>query len=350
VETATLQLLAELDATEGWPSERWATVVDQTAKLLLCSSENLSASKIDLFDSVFGRLIERVDTQALAKLSQKLSETKHALPQVSRRLALDENESVWAPALKSRGIAQTVLFEVIQSRGLGHRLAIASRQSVDPSLSDALIRCGQPDIHHALVQNLGAKMSEAGWARLAELGQSDRALAEKLGRRRDIPDPIKRNIHAKLDDAHLRELSARPRVIRDQIEDSIAHKPAAGLSNLDPAELARAQARMAEIARTGKLRDSTVNRAAAARDYVEIAAALAVLSGSSIDVVVALIAGDKVEGLVLACKAARLSWGTTKMVVQNRPGLPPVPADEMAKAQETFKSFSLSAAQLTVRF
>jgi len=350
VETATLQLLAELDATEGWPSERWATILDRTAKLFLGNVENLSAPQIDLFDGVFVRLMDRVDTASLVRLSQTLCELKYTLPQVSRRLVFDDNESVFAPVLQSRGTAHELLVEVIRSRGLKHQLAIASRHSIDPSLSDVLIQCGVPAVHHALAENRGAQMSEAGWTRLAELGQKDPSLAQKLDRRRDIPGSIKREIHAKLEDAQMRAQAAKPRVIRDQIEDTVASNAATRMPEPEPADLARAQARLQEVARQGKLRDSTVNRAAAARDYVEVVVALALLSGSPIDVIRALIAGDKIEGLVLACKAARLSWGTTSMVVKNRPGMPPVPADEMQKAKDTFMSFCLSAAQRTVRF
>ena len=350
METATLQLLAELEATEGWPAERWATILDRTARLFLGNVENLSAPQIDLFDGVFVRLMDRVDTASLVRLSQTLCELKYTLPQVSRRLVFDENESVFAPVLKSRGTAPELLTEVVRSRGLKHHLAIASRHSIDSSLSEALIQCGVPAVHHALAENRGAQMSEAGWARLAELGQKDPSLALKLDRRRDIPGPIKREIHAKLEDAQMRAQAAKPRVIRDQIEDTVASSATAGLANPEPSDLARAQAAMVELARRGKLRDSTVNRAAASRDYVEVTAALAVLSGSPTNIVWALIASEKVEGLVLACKAARLSWGTTNMIVKNRPGLPPVPAAEMEKAKETFQSFCLSAAQQTVRF
>jgi uncharacterized protein (DUF2336 family) len=350
METAALALLAELDGTNGWPAERWTAILDQTAKLFLCSAETLSPSKIDLFDRVLVRLIHRVDTPSLARLSQKLSETKQMLPQVTRRLAFDEDESVWAPILKSRSIAQDVLFELVRSRGLEHHLAIASRQSVDAPLSDALIERGISAVHHALAENLGAEMSEKGWIRLAELAQRDPNLAAKVARRADTPGPIKRDLQARLEDAQMRLLNARPREMRDQIEDTVASNAATKMPEPDPSDLARAQAMMQQLARQGKLRDSTVNRAAANRDYAEIAAALAVLTGSPIDVIRALIAGDKVEGLVLACKAARLTWGTTNMVVKNRPGMPPVPAEELERARETFMSFSLSAAQRTVRF
>ncbi len=350
METATLQLLAELDTADGWPAERWAAVLDRTAKLFLCSAEKLSAAQIDLFDGVVLRLLDRVDTPSLARLSQKLSETKYTLPQVTRRLALDASESVWAPILKSPCIPHGVLLEVVRSCGPVHHVAIASRQSIDAPLSEALIQCGLAPVHHALAENRGARMSEAGWARLAELGQSDPKLAAKLARRGDIPSPFKRDLHARLEDAQMRMLNARPRILRDQIEDTVASNAATKMPEPEPADLARAQARMQELSRQGKLRDSAVNRFAAAREYVEVAAALALLTGSPIEVIRALIAGDNVEGLVLACKAARLTWGTTNMVVMNRPGLPPVPADELQKARETFMSFSLSAAQRTVRF
>jgi uncharacterized protein (DUF2336 family) len=346
-----MELFAELDATEGWPPERWAAILERIAKLFLCSLDSLSAHQVDLFDNVFVRLTHRVDTPSLATLSRKLSEATRTLPQVTRRLALDENESVAIPMLKSRDIAQALLLEAVQSCGSGHRLAIASRTSINPPVSEALVQCGPSPVHHALAENRGAKMSEAGWARLVELGGGDIDLGGKLARRTDIPAPLKRKLHAKLEDARMRALHARPRVVREQIEGTVAAKAATGtLPDPEPSDLARVQATMLELNRKGKLKDSTINRFAAGREYVEVAAALALLTGSPIEVIRALIAGDKVEGLVLACKAARLTWATTGMIVKNRPGMPALSAGELEKAKETFESFCLSAAQLTVRF
>jgi uncharacterized protein (DUF2336 family) len=348
---STAQLLAELDSTEGRPAERWGALLDQIARLFLGGIERLSAYQIDQFDDVFVQLMSRVDARSLVKLSQKFAEAKCVLPQVNRRLAFDKNASVSAPVLKSRGIAPELLLEVIQSGGAGHRLAIASRHPVDSPVSDALARCAERAVHHALAENLGVRMSEAGWASLARLGESDRELAEKLARRSDLPAPLKRKLHAKRDDARMRLLNAMPGVMRDQIEDTIASQGATGsLPDPAPSDLASAQARMLELNRKGKLNDSALNRFAVYGEYVEISAALALLTGSPIEVIRTLIASDKLEGLVLACKAARLDWTTTITIVKNRPHLPPVPAAELEKAKQVFESVSLSAAQLTVRF
>ncbi len=349
--TATMELLADLDAAEGWPAERWVGILDRTATLFLGSTGKLSAHQKDLFDHVFVRLIDRVDKDSLAKFSQEFAQAKCALPQVIRRLALDENEPVALPILKSQGITQELLLEVVRSRGPVHSLAIASRYAIDAPVTEALVQCAHASVHHALAENLGAKLSEAGWARLAELGGRDRKLAEKLARRSDVPEPLKRKINAKLEDARMRVLHARPRVMRDQIEDTVASNHGTGrLPDPEPSELASAQAAMLELNRQGKLKDSTINRFAAEREYVQITVALSLLTGSPIDVIRSLIASEKIEGLVLACKAARLTWATTNMIVKNRPGLASVPAGELEKAKDTFQSISLSAAQLTVRF
>jgi hypothetical protein len=38
------------------------------------------------------------------------------------------------------------------------------------------------------------------------------------------------------------------------------------------------------------------------------------------------------------------------MVLKHRPGLAPISAEELEKAKKTFETFSLSAAQRTMRF
>ena len=142
-----------------------------------------------------------------------------------------------------------------------------------------------------------------------------------------------------------------PGVMRHQIEETIASNGATGtLPDPKPSDLASVQARMLELNRKAKLNDSTINRFATYGEYVEISAALALLTGSPMEVIRAMLASDKVEGVVLACKAARLDWRTAATIVKNRPGAAPLPAGELERARTVFESVSLSAAQRTVRF
>ena len=348
---ASAALLSVLDAIDGWPPERWADILNQVTKFFVGHADSLATHQIALFDDVFVRLIDRVDRQLLIQISRQLTDAKCTLPQATRRLALHEDESISLPILKSGSLAQDLLIEVAQSCGSKQRLAVACRYDVARPISEALVRCGDRAVHYALAENKGAKLSEESWARLIQLGESDQGLAQRLGRRRDIPTPLKRRFHSKLEDTRMRELNALPGVMRDQIENTIATTDATGvLGNSDAPDYASARAKLVELNRKGRLNDSTINRFAISGEYTNIVGALALLTGSPTDVIERLIASDSIEGLVLACKASRLDWATAHAIAKHRPGHSPVPAEELEKAKKTFETFSLSAAQRTVRF
>jgi hypothetical protein len=63
-----------------------------------------------------------------------------------------------------------------------------------------------------------------------------------------------------------------------------------------------------------------------------------------------LVVSNNADGLVLACKASRLNWSTTTMILKHRPILAQISPEELDKAKKTFETFSLSAAQRTMRF
>lgn len=341
-------LISELDAIDGWSPERWAGALRQITKLFLSRAQGLAADQIALFDDVIVRLMGHVDTASLAQLSHQLSDARSALPLSVRQLALHDDESVWLPILKSVRLAPDLILDVVRSRGLTHRVAIARRHTVEPAVSEALMQFAEPAINHALAENLGASLLETDWARLVQIGESDAALAQKLARRSDLPEPLKRKIRAKLDDARMRHLNAMPAVMREQIENTIA--TADVTKTMEPPDYAAAQAKLVELNRQGKLNDSTINRFAVRGEYTNIVAALALKTGSPVEVVLPLITSDNIEGLVLACKASRLDWATAAAIVRHRPGQSPVASAELEKARKIFDEFSLSAAQRTVRF
>jgi uncharacterized protein (DUF2336 family) len=193
-----------LDATEGWSAERWGQILQRVADLFLARADKLAPREIELFDDVLARLTERGDTPSLVRLSDKLPDTKRALPKTVRRLVLHESATVSTPILQFRSLPPDLLVEAAQTKGLEHLKAIAGRHSVDPSIATFLVQRGNADVHHTLVRNRGARLLETDWSRLTELGECDTSLAEQLGRRSDLPDPLKRRIRVKLEDAQLR--------------------------------------------------------------------------------------------------------------------------------------------------
>jgi Uncharacterised protein conserved in bacteria (DUF2336) len=93
-----------------------------------------------------------------------------------------------------------------------------------------------------------------------------------------------------------------------------------------------------------------VNRFAVKDRYTNVVAALSFMSEVKIEVIESLMKSDRLYGLIVACKASRLSWSTTTMIIRNRPGCPPVTERELEQGLEVFDALLLSVAQWTIRF
>ena len=81
-----------------------------------------------------------------------------------------------------------------------------------------------------------------------------------------------------------------------------------------------------------------------------VVAALALKADVKVEAIEPLLEPDLVYGLIVACKAARLTWSTTTMIVRNRPNCPPSTDRELEQCVAVFESLLLSVAQWTIRF
>jgi len=180
----------------------------------------------------------------------------------------------------------------------------------------------------------------------------DAHLAEKLGLRLDIPVSLLRELLAKASEAvRARLLKVAPPEMLEKIREAIdgVVEQISG-KVLKPVDYTAAEAAVLALNRAGNLTDSTVNRFAIDGNYKNVTAALSLLSSVSIEAIEPLLRNSRTEGLIVACKAARLSWSTTSMIIRNRPSCPPPPKLELEQGRETFDTLSLSAAQRTIRF
>jgi hypothetical protein len=350
--TASAALIAELEgAVDSRSPERWAEILRQMTRLFLADADRLNGAQIAVFDEVFLRLMERANAQALALLSNNLSGISAAPRRTIRQLAFNDDILVAGPVLRrSICLQEKDLVEIANARGEQHLLGISSRQTVSASLSDRLVERGETAVLGKLILNLGARFSEAGHAALVAKSKRDDGLAEKLVRRSDVPPALKRELVAKVSDARMRFSQGVPPALQGKIKAAIATSaervevPAAM-----PVDYSGALAKMVALSRKGGLNDRSVNGFAVRREYVDVVAALSFLSGAPVEVIVPLIKTVELDGLMVACKAARLNWSTTTMIIRHWPGCPAVPNRELEQAKETFDALSLSVAQRTIR-
>jgi uncharacterized protein (DUF2336 family) len=353
-EAASTALIVELEsAVQGGSSERRLQMLRQVTDLFLSDADRLNENQIGVFDDVLVRLMEAMEVRALAQLGTTLSGSRVAPKQTVRQLAYHQEVSVAAPVLtRSARLTEGDLIEIAGLRGPQHLLAISHRDTLSEGVTDVLLKRGDSQVSHALAKNAGARFSEFGYATLVENSEKDDALAERLGLRLDIPIKVLRELLSRASAAvRDRLLKAAPPEMRARIQEAIQSvveriaSPA-----LAPNDYTESESMVLALNRAGKLGDQTINRFALQGEYVHIVAALSLLNSVKIEAIEPLISNPRPDGLIVACKASRLDWSTTSMILRNRPHCRPLTKQEFENGREVFDALSLSSAQRTIRF
>jgi uncharacterized protein (DUF2336 family) len=325
-------------------------VLKQVTSLFLANADRLKESQIGAFDGLLVPLIERMDAGTLVPLSEALATTDHAPGETIRRLAYHNDALVAGPVLQnSNRLSEKDLLEIAKTHSQQHLLAISCRKSVNETLTDLLIRRGDVNVSSALAKNAGAKFSECGYATIVGRAERDESLAERLGLRLDLPAILLREILSKATDLVLAKFLTAPRPVA-QGKTQGSGGANAGAVPAKKIDYTQAESEVLALNRAGKLNDQTINRFAVRSEYINVVAALSLKTDVKIEAIEPLLQSDRLYGLIVACKAARLNWSTTTMIIRNRPGCPPATEREIEQAQAVFEGLLLSLAQWTIRF
>jgi uncharacterized protein (DUF2336 family) len=350
--TASVDLIADLDAAvSGASIERRVLVLRQVTSLLLSNVGLLSEHQLAVFDDVYVRFMPGIETRALVQLSRSLSELTSAPAKAVRCLAYHEDVAVASPVLlRSRVLSDSDLAEIAAACSQPHLLAMSSRRTLGEALTDVLLRRGDAEICRVLAKNAGARFSERGYARLIAAAERNEDIAESLGLRPDLPPAMLREFLAKMTDAvRLQLLAVAPPTVRQKIRAALDHIAAhIGTKMPEPIVYSEAQSRVFALSKIGKLNDSTVNRFAVRQEYTYVVAALSLLSGAAIRAIEPLIEEQDCDGLVVACRASRLSWQTTLSIITHR-SVPQLSEEALCQAKEQFEKLYLSTAQQVIR-
>jgi uncharacterized protein (DUF2336 family) len=351
---ACSELIAEVELiAKNGPAERRARMLRELTELFRSAAGRLQPAQVGMFDDMLLRLIERSEARALAGISATLAGLEPAPAETMRRLARHEDDAVAGPVLaRTASLADEDLVQIICERNQRHLLAIAGRSSLSEDITSLVLQRAGKEAARALVKNPGARFTERAYAALLAIAERDETVAEAAALRADLPAAQLAELLANTTDtvrARLAKMAPAP--LREKIQSAIA----ATSAEMPPREANAATAYADAVVmveglnRIGKLNDSTVNRFAMRRELTNLVAALAVLSGASVEVIEPLMDDERCEGIIIACRAARLSWPTAVSVLNNRRA--PKPAKEQLEmGREMFETLYLSSAQYTIRF
>jgi len=348
--------IAELEGTlaSGSPS-RQTEILRRVTDLFLARASQYSEEQVDLFDGVILRIAECIETKARAELANRLAPVHNAPPMIVRRLARDEAIEVAGPILsQSPRLTDEDLLAIAADSGQDRLLAISKRASISESVSDALVARGDREVVLSITQNEGARFSESGYGRLVDRSIDDEVLAVCVGMRKDIPRAHFHTLVSKASEVVFQKLvAANPQAVHEVQEvlsgitgHDVAAKPQGGRDR--SAELAQFQSAL----RAGQSADALVSAYASSGKFDETIAALASLSGTSVELVEHVMNDRRGENdfVLLLARAAGLAWPTALQICILRRGPGGLPPLAIEATRRNFERLQTATAQQVIRF
>jgi uncharacterized protein (DUF2336 family) len=350
---ATLSLIPELEDViqRGTRQKRVDTLQCITA-LFLDGASQYSDDHVDLFDDVFGLLIEEIEAEARAELSNHLAPVHNAPVKVLRTLAKDDDISVAGPVLTlAPRLPEADLVDVARTKSQAHLQAISARKALGEAVTDVLVRRGDSEVARRVAGNRGARISELGFVNLVKRAEDDGVLAEKIGLRPDIPAPMFRELLVKATAVvRDRQLASAPPDIKNEINRILAKVAKEAGARVGPRDYRAAQRGVLNLDRAGSLDETAVAAYCGDNKYEETVVALATLAKVPINVVDRLMGGDHPDPVLILCKAIGLGWPTVKAIITLQADGEAMPRQDVDAVLANFGRLSGSTAQRVMRF
>ncbi|WP_165825274.1 DUF2336 domain-containing protein [Rhodopseudomonas palustris] len=347
-------LLDELEsAIQTGSAERRLETLRRITDLFLGGSNKFNEDQIAVFDQVLGQLIRKIETRALAELSVRLAPIDNAPLETIRSLARNDDIEVAGPVLEeSVRLTTSDLVEIARTKGQAHLLAISGRPTLTDPVTDVLVARGNMEVFHRLLSNETSSISAAGFAVLTKAAEQDELLAEKAGRRIDIPIKLLRDLLLRAKEAvRERLLAVMPAKVRDEVQNILNSVVRAVDHEVSqPRDYAAARRFVELLKEKGELQEKDLLRFAKAGQYEETVAALSLLASTPIDILKPLMQSPRCDGLLVPCRAADFRWETVSAILQMRFSGATLAAPELDRIGQEFAKLSKASAQRMLRF
>jgi uncharacterized protein (DUF2336 family) len=328
-------------------------VLQRVTDLFVAGSCRYTGVEIELFDDVLTRLVAEIETQARARLAQRLASLPNAPPGLIRRLAFDDAIVVAAPVLScSPQLSDADLIENAATKSQDHLYAIAQRLKLSEAVTDVLIERGNRRVVSRVASNDGAKFSFKTYERLVQHARDDQKLVLTVGRRSDIPrqcflkllETASTEVRRKLEEAN-------PQAARE-IRETVAE--VSGTMQREVRDASRrhsaAERDARRLFRSHRLSEVHVHAAANAQQFAKTAATLSMLGPFPIDLVERVLIDKGTETVLLLAKAAGCTWTTTKAILIMHSAGRGLSNQDLEAAFTAFERLSRETARRVVKF
>lgn len=341
------------DAFARGTPERRAEILKRITDVFVTGSANYSGNQVEFFDDVFVRVSKAIEQSARAMLANRLAKLPRAPSGISRVLASDDEIDVAGPLLEhSSQIDNDTLLAAARTKGQEHLLAISRRRSIDESITDVLLERGDKPVVLSTASNPTARFSENGYSTLVERSAGDDELTVRVALRPDIPREHLSRLLVRASYAVQLKLEAALPAMADMIHSAVAEAATMILDNAKTLsrDYAAAHAHVEALHRAGHLAEKDVATFAAAGQFEETAAALAVLSRLPIEQVDRAMTQDRPDALLVMTKAVGMSWPTTRAILRMRAGARGISPGELEQCLAIFTRLKSATARQAIAY
>ena len=350
----TLPLIDELEAAlASGTNARGIEMLTRLTDLFVDGASRYSEEQIGIFDDVMARLVSTIEAKDRAELAHRLAPITNAPSSVIHMLAFDDDIEVAQPILRqSERLDDPALLANANTKSQRHLFAISQRQSLSETVTDVLVERGDREVVHAVVKNVGARFSDAGFRMLVKRSAGDDDLATIVGMRSDIPRPHFLVLVEKASSALRARLAAKKPQASSTIEGAVA-AVAGGIRddarNSSP-DFAAAQTAVERQNRIRRIGEAEIHQYARDRKFEETAIALSLLCDTPIDVVERALLDPGAEIVLILAKVAGLSSTTTKAILLLRAADRGMSAKDLDQALASFNRLQPGTARRVLGF
>jgi uncharacterized protein (DUF2336 family) len=352
--TTTGSLLEDLENALAAGSEAQREgMLARITDLFVGGAGHYSPDQVVLFDEILGKLAAAIETQARAKLAERLARMPNAPPGLIHRLAFDDDIRVAAPVLGwSEQLAEADLVANASTKSQNHLGAISERRALTENVTDVLVTRGDQQVVRKVTKNPGARFSFTGFRTLVRRSAGDDALALQLGARPDIP---RQHFLRLLDQASAtvrRQLTAENPAARSAIE-GVVHEVGGEIrseARNTSYNYALAQADVAALRRAGRLNEGAVQAFARERRFEHTVVAVSLLAQVDNDMVERALLAPAHDFLLILMKLAGFSWQTAKLMLMLKVGGGGMAQQDLDKAMASFGRLQAGTARRVLSF
>ena len=308
-----------------------------------------------IMTDILRQLIHDVEMRVRQALAVRMASEKNAPHDLIAALANDEIEVAHPILIRSTVLQDIELIEIIEHRTMGHQLAIAMREFLSESVSDALIETGSVDVIKRLLENDNAEISGSAMEYLVEQSEKIDDIRGPLVHRRDLGPDLAKRMYWWVSAALRKHIVEHYRIDEADLDDKLqdAIHDILGTGEVDDTPLRKSEELAARLNKADAIKPQLLIQTLRQGEVVLFEDLLSQLTGLRTNLIRRFVFEPGGEGLAIACKSAEIEkpdFASIFLLSRSaRPGDKVVDPNELSRVLGFYDRIKIETARKVVK-